>query len=431
MHWFGNAANLECGYINYNLDDYCCRIMNGRVKAKEAVSISGNHLLNKNDYDVKYVEFVSTEMLEQIPNLIFRQFPNLQKVIVSTSSLKYLNQTSLRGATKMKQLMAKGNYVQRLEADSFTEALNLNLIDLQDNWISFVDKGAFRKLTNLEILRLGGNFITSLDRNTFVDLKSLKKIDLSSNMIQSLKEGLFSNNVLLEEAHICCNKITNIATNLFSQTKSLSFLNLAHNTCTSKTFGPKNRPMVGLQGEINKCSPENSPDMQIRRLKKELQNSQRDVSNLEQKKITLDAHFLRQSEENVRLKQNMTRVIRDLIGARKNISELLETINQNNKNSDSNQTLDCEDLQISSERCESDLSALRHVKNQGDAVYQQCEVNKSECQENALKISTNWQQSQSTATELLLENDKLNDKLRSCQEAKTACQNQKNIIRTG
>ena len=381
---------------------------------------------------MKYVEFLSSE-ITKIPNTIFKKFPNLQKIMLPTILLKNLNRTSLRGATKLKQIWAKGNYLEQLESDSFNEAVQLTLIDFQDNWISNVDKGAFRGLSKLEELRLGGNFIGSLDKNTFSDLTNLIKIDLSSNMIYNLKDGLFNKNKKLEEVHLCCNKISVISSNLFSETKLLSFLNLAHNTCISRTFGPKNRALSSLQKEIQNCSTDGSPDAQMKRLKKELQDMKKHMSTLESKKSIMDSQMINQAEENVQLKKNNTRIMKELIGARKNITLMQEAIVQYNKDIDAfNQTsVEMEDLKSSLERAETEIAAIRYAKNQGDAVYQQCEVNKSECQENALKISTMWQQSQSSATELLLDNDKLNDKLRLCQEAKIMCQNQKNIIRTG
>lgn len=146
-----------------------------------------------------------------IPKKIGDYFPNLQKFVITKSSLKYIE---WRDFKNMKQL----------------KALYLN-----ENKIERVSSCAFQYLENLEIINLEGNRIVSLNEQLFINLPNLTSVSFNENIITELDTDLFQNNPKLKDMLFRDNKITAIRIN-FRQHRALKFIDFRQNTCINVSF---------------------------------------------------------------------------------------------------------------------------------------------------------------------------------------------------
>ena len=140
--------------------------MNVLIFKEDSVKIDSEFrvkLINENVFNLNF--YGST--INHLSNQIFHNFPELITINLQVSGLSEINRESFIGASNLKDFLARGNKVRRLEADTFIEAQSLETLMMHDNAINFVDENAFRNCSKLEEIYLGDNYIEELRGDTF------------------------------------------------------------------------------------------------------------------------------------------------------------------------------------------------------------------------------------------------------------------------
>lgn len=156
-----NVVDLKCDFKANPRVGLTCNVMNVVIGKEDSVKIeklSNDEVSNLNFYG---------STLNHFPNQIFQDFPHLISINVQVSGLSEINQESFKGSINMKDFLARGNKVRRLETDTFIEAINLEILMMHDNAISYIDENVFRNCSKLQEIYLGDNYIEELRGNTF------------------------------------------------------------------------------------------------------------------------------------------------------------------------------------------------------------------------------------------------------------------------
>ena len=200
------------------------------------LTIEGNHISDKTDFDVTGVSFYSSALTD-LPINFFIKFFNLEYLYLNFGSLVNIDVTSFAFAVNMKKLDAAYNKVKKLDALVFAGAsLGLESIDLSSNEIAEINQFAFDSLISLKSLNLNSNKIVILPPTIFASLTSLNNLLLDFNQVGVLPAGLLDQNVNLKAINMMFNKINATASTLFQKNTALETLFLAGNICINSNI---------------------------------------------------------------------------------------------------------------------------------------------------------------------------------------------------
>lgn len=221
-----NAHNAMLGNV------YSCKIQNAIYKEGDKFVITGNHQSKgRKDLGVKFIEFISSN-ITQIPDHLWRKFPNIEYVNVNKAGIQTLPQ--IVNASNLKVILADENDIKTLDSQVFGVSTELETLSFRKNKIEQVDVNAFHILGNLRELYLSDNKITKLHMNTFATLISLEILSLAGNQIQSVDLELLQTNLQLREILLYDNKLTAIHPQTFTSLVNLFNLELHGNLCIDK-----------------------------------------------------------------------------------------------------------------------------------------------------------------------------------------------------
>ena len=139
----------------------------------------------KSNSEITGVSFDPSCILTFIPNSIFKIFPNLKSLTVSSTQLSFLDPSFFKNANELEEFQCSGNKITKLDAGTFAAAPKLEYIDLHLNQIQDLDHEAFKGLIELKSLDLQTNGINSLAFAVFRPLKKLNKLSLDQNTCTS------------------------------------------------------------------------------------------------------------------------------------------------------------------------------------------------------------------------------------------------------
>lgn len=250
-----SAIDFKCTFVEY-LDPYgyTCIVWATSIKAVgEEIAFDGEHVNGNDETSVRTVAYLWS-LVHYLPPEVFTQFPELEILNLQNSCLKEITKSSLEGAVLLKRLYLKGNHLQRIGANVFSDCPELEILYLSSNNIDFVERRAFNGLANLKKLKLDKNYIKVVCNQTFSELTSLTELHLQSNRIETLEANLFDNNKLLEFLDLRNNKIEAIDPNVFDCAKNLKTVNFLDNTCLDELFSEKKLNLEMLPLEILKCT---------------------------------------------------------------------------------------------------------------------------------------------------------------------------------
>lgn len=185
---------------------------------------------------VTHIRFHSSKF-SIIPNVIFKQFPQLKVFDGSNVNLHNINSLSLNGAENLQIIFLFNNRLTTINDYCFVHSKNLKVLDLSSNKISRIQALAFSSLTHLEELSLSNNYIKSFDGSPFQPLIGLTWILLDRNEFSVVSSELFTQaNQKLLGIHLNNNKIREISPFVFDNLKQLRFLMLSGNNCVNQDF---------------------------------------------------------------------------------------------------------------------------------------------------------------------------------------------------
>jgi Leucine-rich repeat (LRR) protein len=146
-----------------------------------------------------------------IPKRIGVNFPQLKTLLITKSSLKYI------------------------EWRDFKYLNHLHTLSLHDNKISHVSQCAFQYLESLVRVILDGNHLVALSESLFENLPNLEYFSVSFNNITQLKADLFANNPQLKEVVVRNNYLNRIEVN-FQTMKGIEYIDFSGNECFKGSY---------------------------------------------------------------------------------------------------------------------------------------------------------------------------------------------------
>ncbi|XP_075045913.1 uncharacterized protein LOC142106801 [Mixophyes fleayi] len=197
--------------------------------------------------DIKHSK-ISSSNLKQIGKCT-----NLTSLILSTSSIKKLNNMDLQtykylkvlyldkckitaihknawvGLEALHTLILERNRLSNLENDSFSPLISLRYLDLSKNHLTYINTYAFKGLHKITHLILKSCKIAVVTRDTFIHLWNLRFLDIQGNSISLIKDKSFYKLDRLETLLLAENKIQTIQKYGLQGLKSLKTLSLAAN----------------------------------------------------------------------------------------------------------------------------------------------------------------------------------------------------------
>lgn len=225
---FSNEHNPMLGNV------YSCKIKNAILhnEHEKKFIVTGTHQSKgRKDLGVKFVE-ISSSNITQLPEQIFRKFPNLEYLSVNGVGLKTFSKLS--NTSDLKVILANNNQLTSLTSNIFSISTDLETLSFRKNQLNAIDVNTFHNLGNLRELYLSDNTLSVLHMNTFAPLISLEILALSGNQLQSIDLELFHANLQLREILLYDNKLTAFHPQTFSNLENLFNLELHGNLCVDK-----------------------------------------------------------------------------------------------------------------------------------------------------------------------------------------------------
>lgn len=178
---------------------------------------------NNNDLSV-FLYIPTSENLNELGCLFYRTSYTDSKNVVQAwtfsktetltvafpHKVKEIPTTFFHSSESLKNLWARGGYIEHLEEKSFADAINLKNLSMASNKIRTIHNKTFETLANIEYLHLQQNFIEELDAGVFEKIIELRILRLDYNQIQNLPENIFKKNENLKEVNLSHNKLKTI-----------------------------------------------------------------------------------------------------------------------------------------------------------------------------------------------------------------------------
>ncbi|XP_035282072.1 extracellular matrix protein 2 [Anguilla anguilla] len=162
---------------------------------------------------------------ESVPDGVFTPLTNLR-----TLSLVHnlLTAVPVHLPTNVKELYLRGNRIDQVPGDAFTEGSELLVLDLSANRLTNkgLTKASLRPLAHLENLNLEGNLLKNIPQHLPPTLRTLS---LEGNAISSVSKAAFLKLPHLEHLGLSRNQITRVAPGAFWGLPALHQLELGHN----------------------------------------------------------------------------------------------------------------------------------------------------------------------------------------------------------
>lgn len=189
---------------------------------------------------VEGLSFNDNKNLNFLPNNIGEIFPNLKGIIGTKTYLNTLDNSDLKGLSKLKYLNFASSDLKVIDEYTFTDLIALEELDLSDSDIRYIDEDAMRGMTSLKTLYLGANKLSDLEPKTFEGLTSLESLSLELNHLEHVDDNLFSTNDNLADIWLNGNKIVSMSSKVFDNIPKLSYVDLQANPCVDGVYDDSN-----------------------------------------------------------------------------------------------------------------------------------------------------------------------------------------------
>lgn len=228
-----SQITLNCSFNVSWIEDYGCFLDGVEVLDLQAnVTIVGEHLPNRTNADVEFVQILNSNTPFVIPQL-FAEFPNMNELEIRNSNLQTI---SLPPNTRLVWLILFGNNISRIENGTFVNQPELTYISATNNSIRHLDVNAFDGLEELHSLGLINNQIEEVEDGTLAPLISATVIDFEGNLLSEVSEGMFATNRNISTLYLERNRISAVHPNFARNMPALDYINLTGNLCVSQSF---------------------------------------------------------------------------------------------------------------------------------------------------------------------------------------------------
>uniref|UniRef100_W5NHY5 Wu:fc23c09 n=2 Tax=Lepisosteus oculatus TaxID=7918 RepID=W5NHY5_LEPOC len=226
---FEGMEKLKRLYIEQNL---LSSIPTDLPKTLEELRLNGNNISVMSEqvwFSCKNLHIVSLNnnslSNESIPDGVFGSLTNLRTLSINNN---YLTDTPYKLPTNLKELYLKGNQIERILSQMFTDYSDLLYLDLSNNQLisKGIDENSFCYMAKLENLNLGGNLLNQIPKHF---PSALKTLNLEGNRITSVNKDAFLKMKNLEQLGLSKNKIVKVAAGAFKRLSALHHLDISYN----------------------------------------------------------------------------------------------------------------------------------------------------------------------------------------------------------
>ncbi|KAL7013262.1 hypothetical protein ACKWTF_015308 [Chironomus riparius] len=147
---------------------YQCKVLkiDQEIHQLEELEFIGQHLPEKSNSDVTFVEFCDTNC-PKVPQGLTKIFPNLKALGFYNSKLKELNKADLAEYKSLVKFISNRNLIDFLSGDLFEGFKDLKHIDFYDNKLGIIEPNLLDSFDDLDYVSFIGNpqYATSFDKS--------------------------------------------------------------------------------------------------------------------------------------------------------------------------------------------------------------------------------------------------------------------------
>ena len=168
-----NAFDLQCNFI-IRKELYSCTARNLSINEPHTKisSVSGNHLPNLTNSDVQNLE-INKKNVIFLPINIAEYFPNLKRLAVKFSKLKFITPSDFLGLTQLHTIYLAENAIKELPCGVFDTNQRLQEIHMENNNLKSIGADIFEPLPHLKVVHFRQNSCINRDVNTTSEVPAL------------------------------------------------------------------------------------------------------------------------------------------------------------------------------------------------------------------------------------------------------------------
>lgn len=235
-----NTVEGLCIY-HYESNVYTCHLHNAVISSPDQVLvITGNHLPNHTDYDVRTLIHRNVS-ISYFNGEVLRKFTNLTYLAMGVTGVLHISENAFDICENLDNIYIGYNLMDTFPSRMLENCLNLRRILLSGNtYLSSIPEDLFGSATNLEIFEVDflSIFFGSLPPNLLRNMTNLKEFSVRSSYIRNIDRNLLANAVRLEKFDLSTNSISNssVITDLLDGHSTLKSIRLGRNRLTSFDF---------------------------------------------------------------------------------------------------------------------------------------------------------------------------------------------------
>ncbi|XP_037043063.1 insulin-like growth factor-binding protein complex acid labile subunit [Bradysia coprophila] len=237
--------NLHCSY-GYDGDGiYGCWLLDLNIRKPNFVvnSVTGSHMLQREDKDVELIAFVGGVM-HFLPDNVGNIFKNLKYLGVGKPSSVSIDterifRSNFQNLEHLEEIILMNNAIEELDADSLWDLPNLQSFQLKKNKLKLLHASTFSRNSKLTTVFVLSNVLKALPQNLFENNPLLEVVAFDGNSIETIADGIFDTNINLKTVSIKGNRLESLGSNLFpfnSELESIDFSNNALKTIDEQIF---------------------------------------------------------------------------------------------------------------------------------------------------------------------------------------------------
>lgn len=181
------AIEIDCNFRTHPTHGYGCDVTSINIKSSQdcaVTKIHGDHLEEKSDNDVKYLN-ITSKAIEYFPREIYKKFKNIQKIYLETESLKIIS-----------------------DSDLLDFGDDLTYLSISKSSLIFIPENLFESTQNISYLYISSQKLENIQKNAFKPiLKSIKTFGVD---FKCSGDDYAQNNQqardLIEKLEISCSK---------------------------------------------------------------------------------------------------------------------------------------------------------------------------------------------------------------------------------
>lgn len=161
--------------------------VNVQTENVDVTSVTGNHLNDYINADVKLVRLINGTMLH-IPGGMGKIFKNLQGIYVGSElGTKIIKRSNFKHMKSLHKLLFYPNDIESLDEDALWDLPILEDFLVVGNKLKVLPERLFEKNTELSNVDLRSNQLEYLPRNLFKNNLLLNRVDLHDNLLNSIE----------------------------------------------------------------------------------------------------------------------------------------------------------------------------------------------------------------------------------------------------